>query len=131
MVRFTIQLESFDLDEFLVAFVVPGIVSKEPRCMHVKTPGSPIRDAENESDKEEVQMDKERVRRIRLAWKKSGSTKRKQETEIGDSDAVEDSEISSRKRIRRCRLPGLEGKGIKSIFVDKEDNWDEVEQGSR
>ena len=51
VVRFTIQLESFDLDEFLVAFVVPGIVSKEPRCMHVKTPGSPKREGGNESDK--------------------------------------------------------------------------------
>ena len=71
------------------------------------------------------------MRRIRLAWKKSGSTKRKQETEIDDSDAVEESETSSRKRIRRCRLPGLEGKVSNNIFVDKEENWDEVEQGSR
>ena len=54
MVRFTIQLESFDLDEFLVAFVVPGIVSEEPRCMHVKTPGSPKRDGGNKSEKMKI-----------------------------------------------------------------------------
>ena len=56
MVRFTIQLESFDLDEFLVAFVVPGIVSKEPRCMHVKTPGSPKRDGGNESHEKKMKI---------------------------------------------------------------------------